>query len=1206
MYSMAVYCLGAMVISTRVLLSLAVLLSLSAATCSDHCPYYVSPSCPIPVELRQDNLTSFHTTTSHCFTLSDVVKNPDRFLSTNQALIFQPGNHSLAGQSMSVANLSDITLGGYSYGDQNSRITCRNSSLSFSNVSNLLVTSLDFVGCRVELSSTTATLNHTSFTGSCADNGGAVAAYGGSIVTFEHNTFIGNTATMAGGAVFSHGCSLSFSGNTSFKSNQASQDGGAVYFGALDMDHYNNISFQGWNIFTHNSGNRGGAIFVQINSHLSLEGHNEFSDNTAIWGGAITGSQSSIVTITGNTILMNNGARLGAGLYILQQSYLSISGNVTIFKNDATYFGAGIAVRDSTALLDGCATFASNKAKTGGGIYAENSRITLKGAGAFSDNSATTVSHTGFGGAVHASSSTVQFEGTDWMIVNNTADYGGGMAFSGIAGRTLYLNTNTTILFETNVARNRGGALFVENNPYIYCEFEGNNQSFEMCFFQHVTKDCYAVFPRPEHDTATDNLHLIFVNNTAGQVGNVLHGGSLESCGYCNAVHGAFFASGLEVFKLIANITSSPNRGKDISSEPFKVCACSNSQPICDQKPTTLKMFPQQTVSWSVAALGQMNTVVPAVLLAKASDGIQLNESQTIQSVGTECTDLQYTLTKVNSSSKGTISLYADEPCSVSGFPLIAEVEFLPCPTGFTTTDSGLCDCEERLATYVPECNVYDSSFLRPNGSNYWMGLVSNTSEIVLNPHCPFDFCTEEETRFTLNSTDLQCAHHRSGVLCGACQSGFSLALGSSRCLSCSNVFLALLIPFALAGIALVVLLFALRLTVSTGTISGLVFYANILTVNRRIFFPSGETNFLTVFIAWINLDLGIETCFFDGLNTYVRTWLQFVFPVYIWLLVGVVALLATVSDRIARAIGDTNPISVLATLFLLSFTKFFRTTCSVAFSYAILEYPGDKSHIVWLYDGNIGYLDPQDGKHFALFIFSILAFVFVFLPYSILLLLGQWSQRKFNLKCISQRNSLRLKSFLDAYYAPYKDAHRYWVGLLLLIRPVNLFVSAFINIYRPEHPHTILMVLLVVLVLLTWPIGHGIYKKWYLNVLEGSFVLNLLILIGGTYQITLSGGSQAALVYTSVSVAFVTFAGIVIFSVCQRKCVKEHWHFIRHKFCHQKRSHSVDVSSNDSHQVEEADSPNSHTTYTVIDMTDNCQDRAVCLREPMLEMATY
>ena len=64
---------------------------------------------------------------------------------------------------------------------------------------------------------------------------------------------------------------------------------------------------------------------------------------------------------------------------------------------------------------------------------------------------------------------------------------------------------------------------------------------------------------------------------------------------------------------------------------------------------------------------------------------------------------------------------------------------------------------------------------------------------------------------------------------------------------------------FALAGIALVVVLIALNLTVSVGTINGLVFYANILRVNQATFFPFNTTNsFLSWFIAWINLDLSI------------------------------------------------------------------------------------------------------------------------------------------------------------------------------------------------------------------------------------------------------------------------------------------------------------------------------------------------------------
>ena len=130
----------------------------------------------------------------------------------------------------------------------------------------------------------------------------------------------------------------------------------------------------------------------------------------------------------------------------------------------------------------------------------------------------------------------------------------------------------------------------------------------------------------------------------------------------------------------------------------------------------------------------------------------------------------------------------------------------------------------------------------------------------------------------------------------------------------CSNTFLLLIPVFALAGIGLVLLLFVCRLTVASGTINGLIFYANIVSVNQNILIPPQHSNVLKVFIAWLNLDLGIETCLFDGMDRYVQVWLQFVFPIYLWILVGVIIKVSQHSSRIARLFGN-NPVSVLATL---------------------------------------------------------------------------------------------------------------------------------------------------------------------------------------------------------------------------------------------------------------------------------------------------
>ena len=86
----------------------------------------------------------------------------------------------------------------------------------------------------------------------------------------------------------------------------------------------------------------------------------------------------------------------------------------------------------------------------------------------------------------------------------------------------------------------------------------------------------------------------------------------------------------------------------------------------------------------------------------------------------------------------------------------------------------------------------------------------------------------------------------------------------------------------------------------------------------------------------------------------------------------------------------------------------------------------------MWLYDANVDYLVD---KHIPLFLVAVVVFFFIFLPYTLLLLFGQWLQATSHLRLFSWVNNARLKAFLDAYHAPYKAKHRYWPGLLLVLR---------------------------------------------------------------------------------------------------------------------------------------------------------------------------
>ena len=211
-----------------------------------------------------------------------------------------------------------------------------------------------------------------------------------------------------------------------------------------------------------------------------------------------------------------------------------------------------------------------------------------------------------------------------------------------------------------------------------------------------------------------------------------------------------------------------------------------------------------------------------------------------------------------------------------------------------------------------------------------------------------------------LSDPDSQCNYNHSGTLCGGCQPGLSLTLGSNQCLPCSSKYLSLLIPFSLAGVILVFFIKLLDLTISQGTLNGLIFYANIFKTNEQLFIQANNSP-LTVFISWLNLDLGVETCFFDGLTAYSKTWLQFVFPLYIWSIVVLIIILAKYSDRVAKVMGN-NSVPVL----LLSYSKLYCTIIKALNWSTIMISTLQNSEAVWSADGNLDYLGV---RHSPLFV---------------------------------------------------------------------------------------------------------------------------------------------------------------------------------------------------------------------------------------------
>ena len=154
--------------------------------------------------------------------------------------------------------------------------------------------------------------------------------------------------------------------------------------------------------------------------------------------------------------------------------------------------------------------------------------------------------------------------------------------------------------------------------------------------------------------------------------------------------------------------------------------------------------------------------------------------------------------------------------------------------------------------------------------------------------------------------------------------------------------------------------------------------------------------------IAWINLDFGIESCFSENLDRLTKTGLQFVFPVYIWCIAGLIIIISHYSTRATKLFGN-NSVAVLATLFLLSYGKLFSAITDV-FSITSVPDSNGEIHNVWSLDGNVQYgVTPG---HIVLIVVALLFLILFLLPFTLTLLLVPFLRAKSHLQLSLDQHS--------------------------------------------------------------------------------------------------------------------------------------------------------------------------------------------------------
>ena len=818
--------------------------------------------------------------------------------------------------------------------------------------------------------------------------------------------------------------------------------------------------------------------------------------------------------------------------------------------------------------------------------------------------------------AITAYASSITLSG-QVSFVNNTGTKGGAIA---LYSSSLNIARNTSVYFYSNKVREVGGAIFVSAT---YNPFETD------CFYRLLN-----------YTNSSEAYSLTFEANTAEKGGDHIYGVNMQAS--CTVAYyrdssygwvGETIKSYQAMNYFFTFVTKSVS---SISSDPRGICLCDTSgHPRCADSISDIyqhrSVSPGQTFTLSVVIIGgsfgtTTGTVYADFLPLKGSNlhapSLKDNyeHAQWITN-HTVCFKLQYTVYSQNSRellyltstsvAQSTVKEALDKreelaidianynrfgniSNSLLTAPTFVNITILPCPPGFSLQeDHPSCDCylsksPELIDAYDINCSAF--GVISWNGP-LWIGTQGEIGTLDVNYRCPSDYCESSVKAVNFqNDTDVQCAFNRAGRLCGGCKDSYSLAIGSSHCIHCpNNNNLALLIFFAAAGFLLVFFVSILNLTVTQGWINGLIFYANIVWAYQGILFQdqikrNAFMHFGKTFIAWLNLDFGIETCFFNGLNAFWKTWLQFVFPFYT---AGLFIIGLRYSSNLSKRFGSRS-VPTLATLLFLSYTKLLRTIITSLELAHLTNYPSNLTRYVWSIDGR---LDYGHFPHIILLLAALACLLLLWLPYTMLLFLMQWMRRTSHSK--ASKWITMYKPVIDAYFAPLKDGHHYWFGILLIARGILLLVSSLTaNIY----PVVSLFLLLGVAALLLCYMNYKqVYKCKSVLILESAFLINLLFLVGGMmyYYGDVGSSQKAILVFISIGIAFVKFSGIIVWSLVQvlLKC----------------RQRSSSMPTHTSHV--DSSSKETNVSQGEVSIQDSCQFRDSILEDAPLfhkKLPTY
>ena len=746
-------------------------------------------------------------------------------------------------------------------------------------------------------------------------------------------------------------------------------------------------------------------------------------------------------------------------------------------------------------------------------------RVNITGTSNFSNNY----------GSVISSKNTYVYLSGNLTFNNNYAMT--GPAITLVDGCQLYFMSGIIAKFTNNSAESLGGAIYAD------CAVSHNKCAIQI---------------------NSNVSQVVFSNNEAKRAGNSIYAQPIFLCSINNSNHEVNMEFYKQHFTFVNTAKSTNNY--DISSISKQVL----DGFVVSQYPQ--EMYPGQELFYcikTIDALGRSAYSATAIYVVRNNSQSNIpkttklwlsfdDQEQLIQE-GKNCTVISMTVHTNDEINIIDGIIIFSQPTS-----LTKSVKIYPCPLGFELNKTiGICQLSssfDNLRKHQPLTvpivgNVSSQTITRLFGVITWAGTIEyenkTKTRFGVSLTCPIGYCDSNHTlpyfysgnlsskqSFKLSDgiTDYHpplCLYQREGTLCGRCSEGLSVVFGSTECRYCSNAWIASIGIYLITGPLLIYLLFALRLTLTTGTLNGIIFYiqaanCGLLDVLQYHYFKSSIdhlSEFAIFIIHVLNLETGFPLCFYNGMTELWKTGLNLAFPIYLLIIVVVLIIYSHFSLRISNRIAHSS-VQVLVTVVHISFSSLLGQLINVM-TYSVV-YTSNDIHHVWFFDGSIEY---GGHSHRILMMVTLIVVFSLLLPYILLLLFAKPLRP---LACTTKY----LRPFLEAIHAPYKEGKQYWFTLRLLL------LCAMYGIYSRYRATDIYVIyfttspMLVVFLLLQVYIKP--FKNKLVYMLDSWMMINLTFHYLTNWYFLLKENllTQKIFSVTSVFLTFVTLLIVITYHV--------------------------------------------------------------------------